>query len=158
MYCRRTAASACSSGWSSPSWSRRVCATSATPPSASRSYGNLIATMLQLWQLKLWQIAINLVFTGLSVSASEAAAGRLTPNLPTSIIRTNIAWLKFSGNPLRAWEFHPFKSRLCWSQTLWNPMLVGRLGVSQRSFLVKMGENKRTKKKSKSNSLRNQKN
>ena len=27
----------------------------------------------------------------------------------------------FPGNSLWAWEFHPFKSRLCLSQTLRNP-------------------------------------
>ena len=34
--------------------------------------------------------------------------------------RTNIAWLKLSGNSL-VWEFHRLKLRLFLSQTLWNP-------------------------------------
>ena len=48
-----------------------------------------------------------------------------TPNPPTDIVPTNIARVKLSRKiprkSLWAWEFHPFKLRLCWSQTLWNP-------------------------------------
>ena len=40
---------------------------------------------------------------------------RTTPNRPTKITPTNV------GDPLWAWEFHPFRLRLCSSQTLWNP-------------------------------------
>ena len=48
-----------------------------------------------------------------------------TSNLPTNIVPTNIAWVKLSRKiprkSLWAWEFHPFKLRVCLSQTLWNP-------------------------------------
>ena len=41
-----------------------------------------------------------------------------TPNLPTNITPTNIAWL---GNSLWTWEFHPLQITLCLSETLRNP-------------------------------------
>ena len=48
-----------------------------------------------------------------------------TPNLPTNIVPTNIAWVKLSGKiprkSLGTWESHPFKLRLCSSRTPWNP-------------------------------------
>ena len=44
-----------------------------------------------------------------------------TPNLPTSIIPTKIARLKLSGEFPMGLEIPPLKSRLCLSQTLWNP-------------------------------------
>ena len=47
-----------------------------------------------------------------------------TPNLPTNIVPTNVARVKLSGKiprkSLWAWEFHPFKFRLCSSRTLRN--------------------------------------
>ena len=43
---------------------------------------------------------------------------------PISLLTLSLLTLldsNFPGNPLWTWEFHPFKSRLCLSQTLWNP-------------------------------------
>ena len=43
---------------------------------------------------------------------------------PISLLRLSLLRLldsNFTGNSLWAWEFHPFKSRLCLSQTLWTP-------------------------------------
>ena len=43
---------------------------------------------------------------------------------PISLLTLSILTLldsSFPGNPLWAWEFHPFKLRLCLSQTPWNP-------------------------------------
>ena len=45
-----------------------------------------------------------------------------TPNPPTNIVPTDIARVKLFGEipriSLWAWEFHPFRLRLCSSQTL----------------------------------------
>ena len=46
------------------------------------------------------------------------------PIRPISLLTLSLLTLldsNFPGNPLWAWEFHPFKLRLCFSQTLENP-------------------------------------
>ena len=72
---------------------------------------------------KAYEINVLGTINVINIAASLASFGRRddTPNLPTNIIPTNIAWLKLSGKSPWAWEFHPFELRLCLSQTLWNP-------------------------------------
>ena len=46
------------------------------------------------------------------------------PVRPISLLTLPVLTLldsNFPGNPLWTWEFHPFKFRLCLSQTPWNP-------------------------------------
>ena len=55
---------------------------------------------------------------GPSVFTCPAAS---TPNLPTKIIPTKIAWLKTSGEFPMGMYIPPPNLRFCLSQTLWNP-------------------------------------
>ena len=57
-----------------------------------------------------------------------------TPNPPTNIMPTNIAFdSNFPGNPLWTWKYHPLELRLCLSQTLHVSWRTGRMLV----FLVR---------------------
>ena len=64
-----------------------------------------------------------------------SAAGCATPNLPTHIVPSNIAWLKTSGKFPMGLRIPPLSIRIMLeSNPLKSTMLVGRLGV--RSVLV----------------------
>ena len=55
----------------------------------------------------------------------------IMPNLPTSIVPTNIAWLKLSGNSPMGLRIPPLRiMTMLESNPLKSTMLVGRLGVS----------------------------
>ena len=62
---------------------------------------------------------------GITSTTSTTSKSCNTPNLPTKIVPTNIARVRLPRKIPRkfqwAWEFHPFKFRLHWSQALRNP-------------------------------------
>ena len=60
---------------------------------------------------------------------------------PISLLTLSLLTLlesDFPGNPLRAWEFHPFKLRLCSSQTLKSTMLVGRWACTILYYTIRI--------------------
>ena len=62
---------------------------------------------------------------------------RGTPNLPTNIIPTNIAWLKLSGKFAMDMRIPPLSIKIMFeSNPLKSTMLVGRLGVLSTSLHV----------------------
>ena len=81
---------------------------------------DVLLSLLLLLLLSLVLVVV-VVVVFLSCKAFHSVTSQGTPNLPTKSIPTKIRWLKVPGNPLWTWEFHPLKSRLCLSQTLWNP-------------------------------------
>ena len=63
----------------------------------------------------------------------------LTPNLPTNIVPTNIAWLKYSGKFPVGLGIPPLKINIMLeSSPLNSTMLVGRLGVFMCIILCNM--------------------
>ena len=66
--------------------------------------------------------------------SSPALRERATPNLPTNIIPTNIAWLKPSGKSPMDMRIPPLRIKIMLESYPLKPtMLVGGLGVSRSS-------------------------
>ena len=60
-----------------------------------------------------------------------------TPNLPTNIVPTKIAWLKLSVNPLWDWEFLPLKLTFAWvkpSEIHNVRREIGRISISVTNY------------------------
>ena len=101
----------------------------------------------QIWCILVWAILSNYVR---SVSRSVPLLGTarllsrsfrlffsfLTPNLPTNIIPTNIAWVKSSGKSPMDMRIPPLTIKIMLESNPLKPaMLVGRSGVSYHIIL-----------------------